>query len=88
MQGTLFFIEGTDGIALNWGDGFFKKSTAKASSPEDFFDNLASKKYSNNVVISPHVYPSSVNQYYWRSGPTGGSPYLDPSAVPDLLKIP
>ncbi len=78
-------MEGTDGQALNWGDGFrLVPVNATETSPKDFFDALVSQPYAKNVIISPHVYPASVNQYAWKwSSPTQG--HLDDQAVPNLL---
>jgi len=85
LQETLFFIEGTDGQALNWGDGFrLVPVNATETSPKDFFDALVSQPYAKNVIISPHVYPASVNQYTWKwLSSTQG--HLDDQAVPTLL---
>lgn len=56
-----FFIQGTGqtDIKSAWGSGF---ALDHKSSPADFFDQLLKKPYLNNVVISPHLYPSSITQ--------------------------
>jgi hypothetical protein len=62
----LFFVEGTGqgGIGANWGDGFTTDpiliSRNGLSDPNPFFKALLQKPYTNQVVISPHVYPPSV----------------------------
>jgi aryl-phospho-beta-D-glucosidase BglC (GH1 family) len=64
---TLFMIEGTGqaGYNLNWGDGFVTdKSIIKSTGIDDpnrFFQNLVSKPYKNNVIISPHIYGPSIS---------------------------
>jgi hypothetical protein len=62
----LFFIEGAGQgqIGCNWGDGFCTDPNLIAqyglSDPNPFFQQLLTKPYLNQVVISPHVYPPSV----------------------------
>jgi aryl-phospho-beta-D-glucosidase BglC (GH1 family) len=63
---ALFFIEGTGqgGIQANWGDGFATDAQviqrAGLSDPNPFFKALMSKPYRKQVVLSPHIYPTSV----------------------------
>lgn len=63
---VLFFIEGTGqgGIQTNWGDGFCTDpaviSKHGLSDPRPFFSQLLTKQYRDRVVLSPHIYPSSV----------------------------
>ena len=63
----LIFIEGTAQGALesNWGDGFATDDAAVAqgvSNPKNFFTQLVSKPYVNQIVVSPHAYgPDGTN---------------------------
>lgn len=55
----LIFIEGTgqNNLESNWGDGFATDNAAlSVSNPKQFFTQLASQPYINQIVISPHVY--------------------------------
>lgn len=63
----LLFIEGTAQGALNanWGDGFATDAATVSqgiSNPKNFFTQLATQSYLNQIVISPHVYgPDGTN---------------------------
>lgn len=63
----LIFIEGTGqtSIKANWGDGFATDNATVSqniSNPKNFFTQLASKPYVNQIVISPHMYgPNGTN---------------------------
>lgn len=60
----LFLIEGSGqpGIQMSWGDGFASDPWVVGSgqSAAPFFEAVLQKPYAANVVLSPHVYPSSV----------------------------
>lgn len=63
----LIFIEGTGqgGLEANWGNGFATDDQTVASGqshPKNFFTQLLSKPYANQIIISPHVYgPDGTN---------------------------
>lgn len=63
---TLFFIEGTgqsQTYSQCWGDGFVTDPTIirdkHISDANSFFGDLMGKRYIDNVVLSPHIYPPS-----------------------------
>ena len=60
----LVLIEGSGqpGTQMSWGDGFASEPAVVGSgqSAAPFFEAVMSKPYASNVVLSPHVYPSSV----------------------------
>jgi hypothetical protein len=60
----LVLIEGSGqpGTQMSWGDGFASEPAVVGSgqSAAPFFEAVMSKPYAANVVLSPHVYPSSV----------------------------
>ena len=60
----LFLIEGSGqpGTQMSWGDGFASDPWVVGSgqSAAPFFEAVMAKPYAANVVLSPHVYPSSV----------------------------
>lgn len=66
---TLLIVEGTGQMnyrGLNWGDGFVTQPDLLSkyylsNHPTSFFQQVLSKPYRDNVVISPHVYPPSVS---------------------------
>jgi hypothetical protein len=69
----LFMIEGTGqtGYKLSWGNGFVVNSTLietyGLSDPRKFFNELLTKPYVNNVIISPHLYGPTIskdNEFY------------------------
>ena len=63
----LLFVEGTGQAALgaNWGDGFATDDATVSqgiSNPKNFFTQLLSAPYLNQIVISPHIYgPDGTN---------------------------
>lgn len=66
-QRKLIFIEGVAQSALeaNWGDGFATDNAAVQqgiSNPKNYFTQLLSKPYINQIVVSPHAYgPNGTN---------------------------
>ena len=59
----LFLIEGSgQPTQMSWGDGFASDPWVVGSgqSAAPFFEAVMAKPYAANVVLSPHVYPSSV----------------------------
>eukprot|EP00884_Botryococcus_braunii_P017417 jgi/Botrbrau1/4359/Bobra.105_2s0007.2 len=66
---AVFLIEGcsqcVDHMALCWGDGFFtspelcRMNGGQCAQP--FFSKLLTKPYRGQVILSPHIYPPSVN---------------------------
>eukprot|EP00890_Picochlorum_soloecismus_P002423 jgi/Picsp_1/3181/NSC_06021-R1_cellulase len=70
---VLYFVEGTEQPALfvNWGDGFSTERIEELGlgDPRPFFNTILEKPYRDRVVLSPHVYPSSVT--FSRNNVTG-----------------
>lgn len=65
---SIFMIEGNGqiGYNLNWGDGFVTdKKIVREFDIQDasgFFDGLLKRPYSNNVIISPHMYGPTISK--------------------------
>jgi len=61
---VMYAVEGTQQGLLfaNWGDGFATERIEELGlgDPRPFFNKLMTKPYENRVMLSPHVYPSSV----------------------------
>lgn len=61
----LIFVEGVaqGSLKANWGDGFATDDAAlSVSNPKNYFTQLLSQPYLNQIVISPHVYgPDGTN---------------------------
>ena len=84
---ALVIIEGTGqvsaGLANNWGDGYATEPAAGGDvSAAAFFNAAGTAAYAANLVLGPHLYPSSISQRAAGAGdggPAGLASRLDTS---------
>ncbi len=57
-------------VQMCWGDGFVTDPVLiqrdNMSDPRPFFDDLLTRPYLNNVVISPHYYGPSISKQTYK----------------------